>query len=97
MIECGYITDKDDRAFIIKKENQELIAQKILKAIEAYAASQNTTGKVSSKYNFQEQNLADTSKPVRITLNTETLEDTIDQNFLIIIDGVEKGRRKIWT
>ena len=94
MIECGYITDKDDRAFIIKKENQELIAQKILKAIEVYAASQNATGKVSSKYNFQEQNLADTSKPVRITLNTETLEDTIDQNFLIIIDGVEKGRRK---
>jgi N-acetylmuramoyl-L-alanine amidase len=41
-IECGYITDKGDRDFIIKKENQELIAQKILSAIELYAAN-NTT------------------------------------------------------
>jgi hypothetical protein len=32
--------------------------------------------------------------PVRITLNTETLEDTVDQNFLVIIDGIEKGRKK---
>jgi hypothetical protein len=32
--------------------------------------------------------------PVRITLNTETLEDTVDQNFLVIVDGVEKGRKK---
>jgi N-acetylmuramoyl-L-alanine amidase len=94
LIECGYITDKNDRDFIAKKENQKLVAQKILNAIEAYATSQNATGKISSKYNFQDQNLSDTSKPVRITLNTETLEDSVDQNFLVIIDGVEKGRKK---
>ena len=46
LIECGYITDKQDREFISKKENQELIDQKIIRAIELYA-SQNVTGKVS--------------------------------------------------
>jgi TonB-dependent SusC/RagA subfamily outer membrane receptor len=94
LIECGYITDKNDRDFIIKKANQELVARNILKAIEVYAANQNATGKTSSKYSFQKQNLPDTSKPVKIRLDTETLEDTIDQNFLLIIDGVEKGRAK---
>ena len=92
LIECGYITDKQDREFISKKENQELIAQKIIRAIELYA-SQNATGKVSSKNNFIER-VPDTPKAVRITLNTETLEDTVDENFLIILDGVEKGRAK---
>ena len=46
LIECGYLSDKEDRAFIIKKENQKLIAEKILNAIEVYAAS-STTGKNS--------------------------------------------------
>lgn len=90
LIECGYITDHDDRAFIIKKENQELIAQKILKAIEVYASARKVSGKASSKSYFQYQHSPDTSRPVRIKLNTE---DTVDMNFLVIIDGVEKGRK----
>ena len=53
MIECGYITDKNDRAFIIKKENQELIAQKILSAIEKYAANSTTGKTVSNEHNNQ--------------------------------------------
>jgi N-acetylmuramoyl-L-alanine amidase len=94
LIDCGYITDKNDREFITKKENQKLIAQKILHAIELYASSENSTGKTSSKYNTSDKPLADTPKPVSIRLNTENLEDTLDNNYLIIVDGVEKGRAK---
>jgi N-acetylmuramoyl-L-alanine amidase len=39
LIECGYITDKKDREFITNEANQELVARKILKAVERYAAS----------------------------------------------------------
>jgi TonB-dependent SusC/RagA subfamily outer membrane receptor len=39
LVECGYITDKKDREFITNVANQELVARKILKAVERYAAS----------------------------------------------------------
>jgi N-acetylmuramoyl-L-alanine amidase len=93
MIECGYLNNKKDLAFISKEKNQKLIAEKILQAIEAYSLSQNSSSAFPSNDNTLTQNMRDTT-PVRITLNTETLEDTVDQNFLVIIDGVEKGRKK---
>jgi N-acetylmuramoyl-L-alanine amidase len=39
LVECGYITDKKDREFITNAANQELVARKILNAVERYAAS----------------------------------------------------------
>jgi N-acetylmuramoyl-L-alanine amidase len=39
LVECGYITDKKDREFITNEANQELVARKILKAVERYASS----------------------------------------------------------
>jgi N-acetylmuramoyl-L-alanine amidase len=39
LVECGYITDKKDRDFITNDGNQELVARKILNAVERYAAS----------------------------------------------------------
>ncbi len=42
LIECGYITDKKDLAFISDNANQEKIARNILKAIERYALTKNT-------------------------------------------------------
>jgi TonB-dependent SusC/RagA subfamily outer membrane receptor len=39
LVECGYITDKKDRDFITNEANQELVARKILNAVERYAAS----------------------------------------------------------
>jgi N-acetylmuramoyl-L-alanine amidase len=92
MIECGYLNNKKDLAFISEEKNQKLIAEKILQAIEAYSLSQNS-GSAFPNDNRLTQNMRDTT-PVRITLNTETLEDTVDQNFLVIVDGVEKGRKK---
>ncbi len=41
LIECGYLTDKKDFAFIKDEKNQEKIARNILKAIERYAQVKN--------------------------------------------------------
>ncbi|MEI6948206.1 N-acetylmuramoyl-L-alanine amidase [Paraflavisolibacter sp. H34] len=38
LIECGYLTDKEDREFIRKEKNQEQVAAAILQAIGQYAA-----------------------------------------------------------
>lgn len=46
LIECGYLTDKKDLAFITNEENQTLIATKILEAIVQYGVLKNS-GKVS--------------------------------------------------
>lgn len=39
LIECGYITTKKDREFITNEANQELVAKKIINAIERYATA----------------------------------------------------------
>jgi hypothetical protein len=41
-INCGYLTNKNDFAFIKKEQNQKRIADKILSAIAQYAALINT-------------------------------------------------------
>lgn len=45
LIECGYLTNKKDRDFITKDNNQALIADKILDAIAQYGVLKNTTEK----------------------------------------------------
>ncbi|MGE5522051.1 MAG: N-acetylmuramoyl-L-alanine amidase, partial [Candidatus Dadabacteria bacterium] len=37
MLECGFLTNDKDRQFISKEENQKLIAEKVLSAIQQYA------------------------------------------------------------
>ncbi len=39
LIECGYVTNEKDRGFITGEANQKLIAEKIVTAIERYAAA----------------------------------------------------------
>jgi TonB-dependent SusC/RagA subfamily outer membrane receptor len=39
LVECGYITNQRDREFITNEANQKLVAEKILSAVERYAAS----------------------------------------------------------
>ncbi len=41
IIECGYLTNKQDRAFIQQPANQKAIAQKILAGIEKYFSADN--------------------------------------------------------
>jgi hypothetical protein len=47
MINCGYLTNKKDVAFIMQEQNQKRIAEKILSAITQYAALRNTTIRTS--------------------------------------------------
>lgn len=44
LINCGYITNPDDVAFISKSADQEKIAQNILDAINVYASSEENAG-----------------------------------------------------
>lgn len=37
LIECGYITDNADRDYMLKADNQQKLAERILRAIERYA------------------------------------------------------------
>ena len=39
LIECGYLTNEKDRLFITNELNQKLVAEKIISAIERYAAA----------------------------------------------------------
>lgn len=45
LVECGFLTDEKDRAFITKESNQTAIAQKILEAIGRYAMNKQTSQK----------------------------------------------------
>ena len=45
MIECGYLTNPTDRAFITDPKNQEKIAKNILAALERYASLSEITTK----------------------------------------------------
>jgi N-acetylmuramoyl-L-alanine amidase len=42
VLECGFIDDPDDRAFISDSRNQEKIARDILQGIQGYEAGQAT-------------------------------------------------------
>lgn len=51
MVECGWLTTKKDRDYIIKENNQYDVAQKILTAIERYAVSKTGSDNESSFLN----------------------------------------------
>jgi N-acetylmuramoyl-L-alanine amidase len=61
LIECGFLSNSNDKAFITNKDNQEKVAKNILNAINVYA---------SSKKN-------DVSKSEVFTDNSSVLKDTI--------------------
>ena len=70
-------------AFTLKEKNNG--------QVKDLAADKETAAEIHTNKSLI---LKDTTKPLRITLNTETLEDTVGGNFLVIVDGVEKGRAK---
>ena len=81
LIECGYITNENDRNFISNETNQKLIAEKILKALELYENSPNSIGNyvqpdVNKASNSLANNSADTTKP----------------DPLLVIDGKVRGK-----
>jgi TonB-dependent SusC/RagA subfamily outer membrane receptor len=66
LIECGFITDKMDRAFITDNNNQAMVAKKILTAIERYASKQPGSS----------QNLRDTVPQKQLRLDQFTIKDS---------------------
>ena len=86
LIECGYVTDKNDRTFMSESSNQKLIARKIITAIERYAASlekNESSGNGTSAQSIKAQ--TSTTK--------SSMKDTLD-NPIVFIDGVKKSKLK---
>ncbi|HWI91284.1 MAG TPA: N-acetylmuramoyl-L-alanine amidase [Flavisolibacter sp.] len=95
LLECGFLNDEKDREFISKEKNQTAIAQKILLAIERYAANQlpiqKTTTDTVPKVQVKEVVIKNSSS----STGTETKKLDIKTNWkdnppLFIVDGEEK-------
>jgi N-acetylmuramoyl-L-alanine amidase len=82
IVECGYITNQKDLAYITDKSNQEKIARAILNGISKFA---NT--KEANALNIE------IDKPVTDTPKIKTLEVTlVDTAPLVVLDGKVYGR-----
>lgn len=86
MLECGYISNENDRAFMTQPSNQKLIARQILAAVERYAASNELS---------TQPVMVDTAAPITVKgvyIPNVELKDTA--NPVVFLDGVKKGRLK---
>lgn len=86
MLECGYISNENDRAFMTQPSNQKLIARQILAAVERYAASNELS---------TQPVMVDTAAPITVKgvyIPNVSLKDTA--NPVVFLDGVKKGRLK---
>jgi N-acetylmuramoyl-L-alanine amidase len=73
MIECGYISNEKDRAYLVKKENQQQVAKKLLAGIESYlqAANQNPLSVKSNSVSNYTSAVVDTILPVVVKSGEE--------------------------
>ena len=85
LVECGYITDKKDRDFITSDANQELVASKILKAVERYAASAEKTSFITTTDTLPEKKAVD----IRSV--------NVDKNKALITIDYKDGTRETLT
>lgn len=84
LVECGYLTNADDRDFMTKTANQEALARKILQAVERYAyALENHEQPVAPAE-------ADTT-PQPYSPKTK-MKDMAEA--LLVLNGVVKGKVK---
>jgi N-acetylmuramoyl-L-alanine amidase len=83
LVECGYITNQQDRKFITNDDNQKLVAEKILRAIQRFAASNEQNkglGATQSSHTFISDSITFSAsgfenkakKPLVIINNKET-------------------------
>jgi N-acetylmuramoyl-L-alanine amidase len=88
LIECGYLSNSKDIAFITNKDNQEKIAETVLKAIRQYALQQD------KPLTLQQNSLPGTQDnpgPVSGNSSADLVKLSLRQeseNVLIIVDGV---------
>lgn len=90
LLECGFLTDEKDRAFITQENNQAVVAQKILAAITRYAANQQTTQnllKITESGN----------KDYSVQQNTEKLrlKSNMQNPPLYILNGKEISKKEM--
>jgi TonB-dependent SusC/RagA subfamily outer membrane receptor len=92
LIECGYLSDKNDRKFIADEKNQELVAKKILQGIERYALAQQENGASNVSW-LNIQNRKDTVPKRKATgMKISGLDPNSKNTPLIIVDGKETNK-----
>jgi len=92
LIEAGYITNKNDLAYLQTDDAKETIAKNVLAAIEKYADQQNLAANISS------DNLTTTDTvPKNISSNSESSSDHSLDNALCVLNGKIMGTWKTFT
>lgn len=84
LIECGYLSNAGDKAFIEQGANQKLVAQKILRAIEAFAHNKT----------MQVRPIVDTL-PIRDTANMKEMHVDATNDSVHRITITYKDGRKV--
>jgi HSP20 family molecular chaperone IbpA len=79
LVECGFITNDKDRAFLTQNKNQELVAQKILAAIQQYS--------VIGKNDVQKQFTTDTIPKSKTKIDRIDVDKTKDRITITYKDG----------
>lgn len=95
LIECGFLSNKDDAAFVSDEKNQEKIAKTILKGIVNYANEKNKISTITTINNSPNDTITNSNKRVTKLISGSTMVNNNNyNNHLIIING-KKSTRKI--
>ena len=97
LLECGFLTDKDDKAFITMDENQTAVAQKILTARVRYVQNREEHQTIGKDTIPQEKKQ---SNRITVTGNLSAQKESSDVSFssqnppLFILDGREVSKEE---
>ena len=93
LVECGFLTDEKDKAFITKETNQTAVAQKILAAVNRFASNQQTTSEnridTVPQKQVKEVIIKDEKQPVQDQSKKSVLQVNTSNPPLFIVDGKE--------
>ncbi|RXK58811.1 hypothetical protein ESA94_15585 [Lacibacter luteus] len=94
LIECGFISNKNDAEFVSNEKNQEQIAAAILKGIVNYASGKNKASDITTITNTQNDTIPNSNKKVTKLISDSILVDNNTyNNHLIIINGKKSTRK----
>jgi len=102
LVECGFLTDEKDRAFISKEANQIEVAQKILTAIERYALNkQKAKSNIPDTVPKLEDQIKDlvlknpSAPPAKDTRKLDIKTNWLNTPPLFIVDGKEMTKAEV--
>jgi N-acetylmuramoyl-L-alanine amidase len=90
LIECGYITNKQDLDFIKNPSNQNKIAESILHSVEQFAGQRE-----SPDFNDRKKQVSDTTKPVVKIVKNKDGKITGTVNGILIRDLVADNHLRL--